>query len=739
MIGARWRRAALACMACVSAVLWASAGEAGRQVTLQTAIPATQVLPQQDALITIDADARKQPVGRAELQFDLKALPTGARLENCALRVVLGTSVKDGDYTGVYIQLKAQNPASRQWEIKAGRNLPPGTEKDTALLLRDPALCEALTPGGRTQLRLETESRETAAKIYGDIVPIDVPPDVAARTFRFSPAYAPRLVVGYSIDAATLADAEWSQIRRDAQHTGRSPGRLYDPAASYFPTKYTVRPLVTPKSPAVNVLRQSPLLFGGGVWAVFNPALNDYRIRGLTAAGSPLRETRNALPQPKFIAAGPRGPIYYVTEQHIAAFPSDGSAVTAPATDRDYALTYLVLGQLARISSPSRGPAPSEMTALESIREVPTTAADGTIYFVTQSFIRAYTAQPIKRELWRYPTGDVSVGPVTLSEDERTAYVLFGGKFSRLVALDAATGECRWSQPFPKPIVFEENKTMPIPVVAGQNIFVTRQAPVADALYLIRDEPPPAGEGSVLVRTSTACERSDAPGGIETIEGNDIPTPVVGPGREAFYLKSGGLCWARGRGEGACINRYDLDPSRPLACTADDVRGVRLIVGDSSGGSTLLASKGNKPIDNATHLYGLDPGKSSLLVFSLVWDNSKSLLASCQKAQLPGLGPNLILAPDGTLYNQSPQGEVQRIVAAEFGSVPDAMRDVTLTRALLEKDTGITFRAPKELLLEPGLSVPAGSDLTLVAGQRIVFPAGFSVASGARLRARAGF
>lgn len=739
MIGARWRRAVLACIAGVSAVLWASASEAGRQVTLQTAIPATQVLPQKDALVTIDADARKQPVGRAELQFDLKALPLGARLENCALRVVLGASVKDGDYTGVYVQLKAQNPGSRQWEIKAGRNLPPGTEKDTALLLRDPALCEALTPGGKTQLRLETESRETAAKIYGDIVPDNVSPDVAARTFRFSPAYAPRLVLSYTIDAATLADAEWSQIRRDAQHTGRSPGRLYDPAASYFPTKYAVRPLVTPKSPAVTALRQSPLLFGGGVWAVFSPALNDFRIRGLTAAGGPLRETRNALPQPKFIAAGPRGPIYYVTEQHIAAFPSDGSAVTAPATVRDYALTYLVLGQLARINPASGEPAPAGTTAVESIREVPTIAADGTIYFVTQSFIRAYTAQPIKRELWRYPTGDVSVGAVTLSEDERTAYVLFGGKFSRLVALDAATGECRWSQPLPKPIVFEENTTMPIPVVAGQNIFVTRQAPVADALYVIRDEPPPAGEGSVLVRTSTACERSDTPGGIEAIEGNDIPTPVVGPGREAFYLKSGDLCWARERGEGACINRYDLDPSRPLACTADDLRGVRLIVGDSSGGSTLLASKGNKPIDNATHLYGLDPGKSSLLVLSLVWDDSRSLLATCQKAQLPGLGPNLILAPDGTLYNQSPQGDVQRIVAAELGSVPDAMRDVTLTRALLEKDTGITFRAPKELLLEPGLSVPAGSDLTLVAGERIVFPAGFSVQPGARLRARAGF
>ena len=741
MTGSRWTRVRLVCMAWVSVILLESASQAGQEVTLQTAIPATQVLPQKDSVITISADARKQPVGRAELQFDLTALPAGARLETCALRVVLGRKVADGDYSGVFIQLKAQNPSSRQWEIKAGLNVPPGTEKDTALLLRDPALCQGLTPGGGAQLRLETETRDKALGIDGDIIPDNVPPDVAARTFRFSSAYAPRLILGYPIDAGTLADADWGQVRRDARHTGRSRGRLYDPNTWFSPTKYAVRPLDIPKSPAVTSLRQSPLLFGGGVWAAFNPALNDYRIRGFTPTGAPLRESRNPLLQPKAIAAGPHGPIYYVTEQHIAVFPSDGTALTAPpATDRDYALTYLVLSALPRISSPSGGESPPDPTTAESIREVPTIAADGTLYFVTQSFVRGYSAGPTKRELWRYPTGPVPVGPVTLSEDERTAYVLFGGKFSRLVALDAATGECRWSQPFPSPIVFEENKTMPIPVVAGQNIFVTRQAPVADTLFIIRDEPSQTGAGSVLMPTSTACERSEAPGGIEALQGTDIPTPVVGPGKEAFYVKSGNLCWARGPGEGACIDRYDFGPARPLpSCTSADLRGVRLLVGDSSGGSTLLPSDGNKPVDNATHLYGLDPERSSLLALSLIWGTSGSLLATCQKAELPGLGPNLILAPGGTLYNQSPRGDLQQIVAAEFGSVPAGMADTTLTRAILEKDTGITFRAPKRLLLEPGLSVPAGSDLTLVAGKQIVFPTGFSVKPGARLRARAGF
>ena len=71
-------------------------------------------------------------------------------------------------------------------------------------------------------------------------------------------------------------------------------------------------------------------------------------------------------------------------------------------------------------------------------------------------------------------------------------------------------------------------------------------------------------------------------------------------------------------------------------------------------------------------------------------------------------------------------------------ALPAAADTLTLTAGLLAGANGTSFRAGA-ISTAPDLAIPAQIDLGLLAGERVSFPAGLTVALGARLRARAGF
>jgi len=109
---------------------------------------------------------------------------------------------------------------------------------------------------------------------------------------------------------------------------------------------------------------------------------------------------------------------------------------------------------------------------------------------------------------------------------------------------------------------------------------------------------------------------------------------------------------------------------------------------------------------------------------------------ACRMQGFPDLGPNLVLAADGTLINASEKRSLQAIIPASFGA---GAADITLSAQTVRDYAGGVFRAPGTITTAPDLALPADSDLGLVAGGKIVFAPGLKIANGARLRARVGF
>lgn len=640
------------------------------------------------ARLVIAADRDHRPTATAELAFALAPLARDLALTSCALRVVLADAVPAGDDNGVILQLlDAARPPETARPVAALR-VPPGTPGGAAVVLRSRDLCTALAAplksGAAARLLLRTTIRNGTLALHGATP--DTPSQVPRLLLRSEPAPAP-------------GNAEWSQIRHDAGHGGRSDWRLYDPAGAYTPTTSAARPI--PVTDVRTDLRQSPLLYRGRILTVTDLGASRFRLAAVDRSGAVLDQTtRDELP--RFLAAGGPGRLAYVAENRI-----------------------LLLDPLALATVLAEIPTPDE-----TVLEAPTIASDGALYAVTNANVRAFTAG--LAEAWRLRTGQTDVGAVALSRDEATAYVLLGGASPKLLALDALTGDCRWEQALPK-ILRSPNEPMPIPVVAGPDILVTETFPTADALTIVHDTPPPPppDRGEIVPPPpATACRATAAPRGRTVVgsPGDHIPAPMAGTSDDAWYLRAGSLCRGRSRTAetpGDAPGEIWAERCRPLAgCEPAATRQITLLVGDSGGG----ASTG--------HLYGLAAGPKQLFFIAANLGADGDFAPACRMQAFPDLGPNLVLAADGTLVNNSEKRTLQAIVPAGFG--PGAA-DITLSPELVRAYDGGAFRAPGTIATAPGLGLAAGTDIVLVAGDRIVLTPGLRIAAGARLRARVGF
>jgi hypothetical protein len=672
-------------------------GEAGVPATLNTAIAASAVTPPSPE-IPISANQQKTPTNQADLDFPLAPLPKAVALEDmkvCAVRLVMARATPGGTDNGVLLELvnRAPPPGSKPEPTVAAINVPPGTKEKTVIILRSRDLCKALRPGGanptpdRAQFRLRTTIREGNVIIYGA-------PSVTSD--------APRLMLTYTLPDALPGDADWSQLRHDAQHSGRSGWRMYDPGDKYTPTGFTAAPLNVSVTENWNRgdLNQSPLLYGGKIFSVLDAGPSEYRLVAMDRSGrilgeAKLKDQAKLHEKPMFLAAGGRGRLYYAAENRILGYGLSGGAL---------------------FGAPDELPIPQGETVLT----VPTVGADGSLYVATGKFVRAFSPYPDPKELWRYPTDQDNVGAVTLSADETTAYVLFGATAPRLEALDSATGDCRWGQKIGA-IDRGANEPMPIPVVAGRDILVTRAYPTSDTLYVFHDasrsNPPDSGE---LVPPATSCRAEAAPNGLEERgkTGDHIATPVAtSPAGEALYIRGGQFCWSREKDTKETCSALD-------GCSLDEAKKISLLIGDNNAG------------ESATHLYGFAAAEKELFFISWGKTSGGGLGTKCRMAKLDKLGPNLILGPDGTLYNSSEQRQLLAIVPNAF---PATAIDLPLTTDLLDKNTDSTFRVPGKIETAPNLTLGADTDILLVAGQSISFGAPFTIKQGAQLRARVGF
>ena len=421
---------------------------------------------------------------------------------------------------------------------------------------------------------------------------------------------------------------------------------------------------------------------------------------------------------PKFLVAGGRDRLYFFTENQIVGYSlSSGSLVRAPEPPLDTTDVRL---------SPT---------------STPTVGADGSLYLATDKEVRAYSPGPEQKLLWQYPypaNSGGQVGAVALSKDETTAYILLAGAEPRLVALDSATGDCRWqytNKDFTITRKGTETGSMPIPVVAGStidgnDILVTDGFPTGDKLYVFHDQPraktPAGGERVKPAPAWPACGADKAPKAPVWMEvrgaQDHIPAPVAGPADEAYYILGGKLCRSLKKAEDCA----DLTCKRDADGNAADTKDMTLLIGDSSAGNSL------------THLYGLAAEKK-LLFFITVGKWKEEL--SCRAYPRAELGANLILAPDGTLYNVA-DGEADQPKQLQ-AIVPTALADspsetLELTEEVVRDNPNTAFRVSGKIQTQADLTLGADTNIILVAGQGIIAKAPFTVKTGAQLRARVG-
>ncbi len=649
-----------------------------------SAVVASGIAPA-GATVVIAADRNRQPTATAELDFVLAPLAPDLALTSCALRVVLAEGIPRGDDNGVILQLVDAASRAEQARPIAALRVPPGTPRDAAVVLRSRDLCAALAPalksGDPARFRLQTTIRNGALTLHAAV--------------SDAPAQVPRLLLDTERPSA-LGNAEWGQIRHDAAHSGRSDWRLYDPAGAYAPTAWTARSI-----PVLGVrsdLRQSPLLYWDRILTVTDLGGGQFRLTAVDPSGTLLDQTiRGELP--RFLAAGGPDRLAYVAENRILLFDPLKLATK---------------------------PVEIAVAADETVIEAPTLADDGALYIVSNQFVRGFTAG--LAEAWRFRFDQTDVGAVALGADQATAYVLVGGASPKLLALDALTGDCRWEQALPA-ILRGPNEPMPIPVVAGPDVLVTTAFPTADTLVIVHDtppSPPPPDRGGIVPPPDATCRATEAPRGSTVIgaPGDHIPAPMAGTAQEAWYLRAGSLCRGRSRAEDGAGEVW-AESCRPIqGCDTAATRQVTLLVGDSGGG----ASTG--------HLYGLAAGTKELffIVPNLAADGD--FAPTCRMQAFPDLGPNLVLAADGTLINASEKRTLKAIVPTSFGPTAE---NITLSAEAVRDYASGVFRTPGTIATAPDLGLPAGTDIGLVAGGKIVFAPGLKIANGARLRARVGF
>jgi outer membrane protein assembly factor BamB len=681
-------------------------GEAKHSAELHTAIAASLPASEPKQFV-IAAKVRQEPEKTKELQFPLQSLPKDVTLSSCAVRLVMAerypTEIgNEGKFDPVVLSLFKSPLKGPESQPVAAWSVPPRTEARTAIILRSRTLCAALTPGQAEPARfvLQTSVREGRIVLFG----------------QSDPSEAPRLLLTYSLPDAVPGEADWSQIRRDAQHSGRSHWRMYDPGGNYTPTQVAVVPLDGAKDRGD--LRQSPLLYGSRIFNALDASgLNRYQLVARDRSGQVLSDVtvdggksrldanQQPIPMPKFLVAGGRDRLYFFDENWIFGYSlASGSLLPAPE--------------------------PPLATTNETLlpTSTPTVGADGSLYVAFDKYVRAYSPGPEQKLLWRYeyPNREGQVGAVTLSKDETTAYILLGGTDTRLVALDSATGDCRWQQKaadFAISRKVNDTGSMPIPVIAGSviegnDILVTSGFPTGDKLYVFHDEAAKTPAGGELVGPAPAppaCRKDKAPGGMEVRGTQDhILAPVAGPGDEAYYIRAGKLCRSLKKEE-TCAD---------LKCegAAADGTDITQLIGDSSAGQSL------------THLYGLAAEKKLLFFITVgVWPEA----VKCNVYPGGNLGPNLIVAPGGTLYNVGDDNSLQAIVPTKLADA-ETKPTLPLTAKLLSDNPNSVFRVSGKIQTADGLTLGADTDIILVAGESISFGTGFTVKPGAQLRARVG-
>jgi outer membrane protein assembly factor BamB len=363
--------------------------------------------------------------------------------------------------------------------------------------------------------------------------------------------------------------------------------------------------------------------------------------------------------------------------------PLDGIPIQPLAVNQHGRLYYVTENQVETYDLENGGARGDRPIPIDKNRDTvispPVLGPDGTLYLTTKPYLYAYSPYPQHQLLWKQRRGGYQVSAVALSEDGESAYIV-DATAGELIALSAADGEKKWIVSEIK-LNIGENDPMPIPVVAEDTIYVTSGFPNGDKLYVLHDQ-----------RTK---------GALTTLVGTGICTPVVGPDKTVYFVKDGRLSSYRPDREPQEINK-----------------------------TVFLGKVSNLVIDGSGNVYSWNKNTHWLYAF----DKSGAMLYQ-RNLRTRNLGPNLLIAPDGSLYNSNSQ-DLQAIVPSAFGSRGNQL---DLDQDMVRSGNNSVFRAGSRISVKQGVVVEGSQSIILISGKEIGFSPGFKVEKGGRIICETGF
>ena len=619
----------------------------------------TAILPEAELVVTklsqpletgylkVAADAYKKPTNKSYVRFNLNTIPSGATITGCSLQFV--TAEELSSETNVLLfkasddwkDLSRLGPEGPQLAAKI---VAPGKEKSPVTINQTKELCEVIDkankdPADTISFQLSTDRRNARLSFYSTESKDPV-------LGVIDPSYRPRLLLSYIPPDASVTPLDWSQLHHDAQHTGRSPWRIYNGDGKYFPEKVRVRSVFSAK-----YIYPGPIIYRDNLYTFVQADDSKYCLRATDRWGKKIWEVAvDDVPKP-VPAVNRFGRLYYVTENQVHTYDLENKGAI--------------------------GDHPSDIREKDTVLSPPTLGPDGSLYLVTNPYVYAYSPYPQHQLLWSYRHGHDKVSSVVLGEDGKTAYIVDGTE-GKVIALNSWDGTEKWKPLRGLQMNVKLNDPVPIPVVAEDHVYITSGFPTGGTLYIVHDE---------QVTASL----------ISPIKGSAISTPVVGPDQKIYFVKDGEL-WSY---------REDKKETK-----LSDIAGS-------------LGAVSNTVMDGSGNIYCWNKDTKWLYAF-----DGKGRKLCSQSLQSANLGPNLLIAPDGNLYNYS-SNVLQAIVPAGD--------QLTLDSEMVRQGNNTVFRAAEHIDVTKDLVVERGKSIILFSGHTIGLKPGFKVKKGARVICKTGF
>jgi hypothetical protein len=659
--------------------------------------------------LEIAASAEKEPTKQSYLKFDVSAIPAGASIYSWTLRLYLEKQNDPEEFQLVRAfpvedsawkePLTWNNRPSAASESVAGAEV---NDRPTRINFEHtvgedirPCWLEAHYKGMGLMLQSPSASLDyTYYSITGSDntchIRLTEETDREENTSCFNTQ--PKLIVKYYM-GLTVAETGWPQYNYDSQHSGRTPWK--------YNTHGSEVALNGVYSPA-GYIKGDPVVYNGNLF---------FHTQTDVAAGKPELQGSG-----KFLISAVNG-----SGQPLWGNAQDIGAVVKfqPSVDQTGRLYIITENTLEILNLKDAG---QKLKSLDwkaqlkseeavSIRSAPTLGYNGTLYLSTNKGIYALTPYPELNIFWKYTTSENAFGRITLSKDESVAYTVDAAQ-GLLVALDNTDGTPKWRRPIinlttesdgstcekstaQEAKMFQENP--PVPVVGVNGIVYVTTGDYSGKCLHVFD-----AEGRNVTTISTAGRLSQ---------------PVIASNGNAIFINQ------ENQGEGGKLCRYDSKAEDILSCNPK--------IEDQLSPRSRLVLDGNDNVYAIDRISDPQRVRGYTFEFQRLFKElqvAKTVSASDRESR--NFLPNLLIAPDGTLYTRNDNHL--------FAITP---KNLLVDYLVLKPGDAIqhetAFLAEKSITVQ-NVTI-AKKSVILKSGGTIGFKPGFAVKKGARLSCKVGF